>query len=86
MDNETESTITARRVGKALIELAGGPKPCWYAVLPYPRPDGRRVIGGYTTEDTARDACEKLGYQVDLMKNHYRVPSRYAAERELVEV
>jgi hypothetical protein len=55
----------ARRLDAALLDVAScGYLPLWYATLPTPRPDGRRVIGGWKTEKAARYVLESLGYRV----------------------
>ncbi|MGC4043467.1 MAG: hypothetical protein QM758_06650 [Armatimonas sp.] len=55
----------AKERNAALLDLApGGHCPLWYATLPTPTPDGRRLIGGWKTEESARLTLENLGYAV----------------------
>lgn len=58
----------AQNSGYALLDCAPSVKngAMWYATLPYPRPDGRRIIGGYTSQHSARLVLERLGYRVKL--------------------
>lgn len=49
----------------ALLDLAPAMYcPLWYATLPTPTADGRRVIGGWKTEESARLTLENLGFAV----------------------